>query len=382
MAGRKATHGGGSLWLPLLLLFPLALRAEGGKALTVIPAMELAYSSNLFLDSSQYAATFLAPAVDLEWQKGDLSLFLSADQRIFRESSDLNTSGATLGATFARALTPRTTIIVSPDFSLEQFRGEFTYLDSNTFALALGVKHYFRPQVFSRLTAEVSAARFSSEPAFDHSRLTLQAETSLFFQSQTTVRLQAGFNWLRFPSVPLDSQSLAPEPVEPMNGRAGRRRSGTVTQIFSFAYGLPYASLRLAQGIGPAVGLFAEFQRRWLADDLAPLAALANDEWAMPGTGDTFTWDGERWSAGLKAPLAGFDLAVDAAFLRKAYPGFSTADGGVDRRDRQFLVRVLVERSIGRLDVSMRTELRRNESSDERFRYRMVAVRLGLGYTF
>lgn len=382
----------------LLLLAALALGAESG--LTISPYLDYNYSSNVFWNVNQVADHSVSPGVDLDWRLDGLSFFLSADGRFYNENTYLNSALAVGGFSWVKVLSPRTSLFVSPDFTLTRHDDDLSFLDTDVPGLSLGVKQVLSGRLFGRLGVSARYSDYTDEDSYDRARLAAFVELSAFFPSQTTLRVTAGLNYLRFPHVavyeePADGAPSGSSGNGQPNGRGGPSRpvtpadSGTTASSVVLAIPQPYVIARVAQGIGFTTGVYAEFMLRRNQDALQGLQALAASEWALEQTDDDFFWEGERLSVGLKTEaVLGLEIAIDVSQVKKHYKGIEALDldglpiqPWATREDTLSQASLRMSKRLRRADLSAAVTYRRNDSNDLYFQYDFLTISAGVQFS-
>ena len=381
----------------LLLLAALALGAESG--LTISPYLDYNYSSNVFWNVNQVADHAVSPGLDLDWRFDGLSFFLSADGRFYNENAYLNSALAVGGFSWVKVLSSRTSLFVSPEFTLTRHDDTLSFLDTNVPGLSLGIKQVLSGRLFGRLGVSARYSDYTNEDSYDRARLAAFVELSAFFPSQTTLRVTAGLNYLRrFPHVavyPAPAGAPAGSSGNGLpNGRGGPSRpvtpadSGTTPSSVVLAIPQPYVIARVAQGIGFTTGVYAEFMLRRNQDALQGLQALAASEWALEQTDDDFFWEGERLSVGLKTEaILGLEIAIDVSQVKKRYKGIEALDlDGLPiqplatREDTLSQASLRLGKRLRRAELSTAVTYRRNGSNDLYFQYDFLTISAGVQF--
>ena len=225
-------------------------------------------------------------------------------------------------------------------------------------------------------------------------------ELSAFLPSQTTLRVTAGLNYLRFPHITVSGASADGTPYGnggngQQNGRGGPTRpvtpadDGTAPSSVVLAIPQPFVIARVAQGIGFTSGVYAEFMLRRNQDPLQGIQALAASEWALEQTDDDFFWEGTRLSLGLKTEaLLGLEISLDLSLLDKKYRGIDALDldgrpiqPPATRADTLSQASLRISKRLHRTDFSTALTYRRNESNDLYFQYDFLTISAGLQFT-
>ena len=381
-----------------LFLAALALGAEGKFSLS--PYLDYNYSSNVFWNVNQVADHAFSPGLELGFSAGDLELYLTADGRFYQEYSELNSMLVAGGLNWIKVFSPHTSLFVSPDFMLARYSGDLAFLDTHAPGVVLGIKQVLSKGLFGRLGLSARYTDYLREDSYDRVRLGLFGELSAFFPSQTTLRLSAGMNILRFPHVALANAADGEDPPgssgagpgDPRGGHYGPPSPATGaagSSAVPLSIPQPYAVARIAQGLGYKTGVFAELMLRRNLDPLQGIQAIAASEWALEQTDDDFFWEGSRLWLGVKTEaVLGLDIALDLFLLRKTYDGIEALDlDGIPllplatRADTLTQAALRVGKRFGRLDLSASAAYRRNRSNDLYFRYEFLTISAGMQFS-
>jgi hypothetical protein len=380
----------------LFLLAALALGAE--SRFSISPYLDYNYSSNIFWNVNQVADHSFSPGLDLDWRLGDLDLFISADGRFYHENSYMNSARVAGGFSLVKVVSSRTSFFVSPDVTITRSDKDLSFLDTNIPGITLGIKQVLSGRLFGRLGLSARYSDYINEDSYDRARLAAFLDLSAFFPSQTTLRLTAGLNYLRFPHVavyedPADGTSSGGGNGQ-MNGRGGSIRplaptdSGAAPSSVVLAIPQPYVVARVAQGIGFTTGVYAEVMLRRNLDALEGIQAIAASEWALEQTDDDFFWEGERLSIGLKTEaVLGLEIALDLSRIQKRYRGIEALDlDGLPvqplatREDTLSQASLRIAKRIRRTGLSAAVSYRRNGSNDLYFRYDFLTITAGVQF--
>lgn len=436
MRSRTKDKNTGRAWLSLcFILFWGTLPGAAESKLTLSPYMDYSYSNNIFWDSSNIGDTTVSPGLGLDFATRSFNLFLNADGKVYHSNNQLNSSMFSGGFSIYKMISKRSSLFVSPDLSLVQFQGDMSAMNSLIPGLSVGVKHMFADHLFGRLGLNIRHSNYLNEDSYDRLRLGAFWEMSTFFKTQTTIRLTLGVNYLVFPHIatmvaattgaigareaapaatasieprnrrgypdptPPDPPSppLPPEPVPPgpdvptdPSVPGPEMTTTLVPATIDLSIPQPYIALRIAQGIGFKTGLIAEFLYRKNQRALQGIQAISATEWALEQIDEDFFWEGTRLALGIKTEaIPGLEVSVDVSASAKRYLGINALDLDGNpiqpeafRSDTMAQVNAAVSRSFGRLDVSLRSSYRKNDSNDPYFRYDFIAFTCGIGYAF
>ncbi len=395
----------------ILFLWGAVLAAE--SRLTLSPYFDFSFSDNIFWDRSRVGDTILSPGVSLDLSANSWNFFLNADGRIYQKNDYLNSALVSGGATFIKVFSSRTSLFVSPEFSLTRYGGSISFLNTATPGIAIGLKHALSDQVSGRLGVGLRYSDYLNEDSYDRYRLAAFLELNAFFRTQSSVRLTLGMNYQLFPHIAIQVAAPAafpaalaggldpgsgtgssyhrgvPAPGQPGPGSippvAEPQVDGTAT-VIDLSIPQPYATIRIAQGIGYKTGFVAEFMVRKSLAPLEGIQAIAASEWALEQTDEDFFWEGGRLSLGIKTEaLLGLEISVDLSFFKKEYPGIVALDlDGVTiqppsyRSDTLAHANVRMAKRLRSLILFVRGGYRKNHSNDLYFQYDFLTISAGM----
>lgn len=404
----------GRAWLSLCLflaLFPSSAAAANNISIT--PYLDYNYSSNIFWDSSAVSDSTFSPGLGFNFATRQFNFFLNADSKIYQSNNYLNQSTIYGGFNFFKMLSARSSLFLSPDFSLNQFKGDMSYLNTAIPSLAVGLKHIFSAQIYSRIGLSLRHSNYLEEGSYDRWRMAAFWEMSAFFRTQTTLRLTLGVNYLFFPhivteipaatsaSVEVEETAAAAVATEMLYRRGNpdlsnpsqpHPESDTEPAIISTTTELelpqPFIVLRAAQGLGYKSGLVAEVQFRKNRNLVQSFDALIIDEWAMQQMDEDFFWQGTRLSLAFRTEaILKMDIAIDFSYFLKQYDGLEALDMNGDpilpqafRADRLSQVTLKIAKSFGNFGFYLTGSYRKNVSNDLYFHYDFYTISAGLDY--
>lgn len=398
-----------SLSLCLLLAFLPNLSMAANNNISIAPYLDFNYSGNIFWDSSAVSDSTFSPGLELNFASRQFNLFLTADGKIYRSNDYLNQSTIYGGFNFYKVLSARSTFFLSPDFSLTQFKGDMSYLNTAIPSLAVGLKHIFSTQLYSRISLNLRHSNYLEENSYDRLRMAAFWEMSAFFKTQTTLRLTLGMNYLFFPHIftempaatvasdphhrrgnpnpPTPVPPTPPTPPDPPNPQPESQIS-TVPATIALSIPQPFFVFRVAQGLGYKTGLIAEIQIRKNPNRVQSFDALVIDEWALQQMDEDFFWQGTRLSLAFRTEaILKMEIAMDFSFFLKQYDGMEALDmDGVPilsqafREDRLSQVSLKIAKSFGNFGFYITGSYRKNLSNDLYFRYGFYTISTGLDY--
>lgn len=382
----------------ILFLGGVSLSAE--SRFSISPYVDYGYSDNIFWDRSRVGDLILSPGLGLDIGTNSWKLFLNADGQVYRDNDYLNSILVSGGASFFKVFSPRTSLFVSPEFSLTRYGDSVSFLDTAVPGIAIGVKHALSERIFSRVGLGFRYSNYLNEDSYDRFRLATFLELSTFFPTQTTLRFTLGMNYLLFPHIdaasaratgfppPLGAGYDAPPDHRPSHSSSPISPSNSES-IVDLALLQPHVIVRLAQGLGFKTGIVAEIMYRKNRDPLQGIQALAASEWTLEQTDEDFFWQGTRFSAGIKTEsLLGLEIAVDLAFFKKEYPGIEALDlDGIPiqplsyRSDSLAQANAHIAKKLGTFSLYVNAGYRQNKSNDLYFQYDLYTIAGGVEFS-
>ena len=422
----------GRAWLSLCLLLTLLPKsATAADNISITPYLDFNYSNNIFWDSTAVSDSTFRPGLELNLDTRRFNFFLNADGKIYQSNDYLNQSTLYGGFNFFKVLSARSTLFLSPDFSLTSFKGDMSYLNTAIPSLAVGLKHFFSGQLYSRIGLNLRHSNYLEQDSFDRLRLAAFWEMNAFFRTQTTLRLTLGMNYLFFPHIfsempvaasasgrveetaaavvaadphyrrgnpdpptPVPptppSPPLPPTPPNPPDPPAPQPEPqiSTVSITSTLSIPQPFFVFRIAQGLGYKTGLIAEVQIRKNPNRVQNFDALIIDEWALQQMDEDFFWQGTRLSVAIRTEVVSkMEIALDFSYFLKQYEGLEALDmDGAPilpqafRQDRLSQVTMKIARSFGNFGFYLTGSYRKNISNDLYFRYGFYTISAGLDY--
>jgi hypothetical protein len=401
------------------------LLTSAASKISVTPYLDYNYSTNIFWDYSAVKDSVFSPGLNLNLAASQFNFFLSSDNNIYQSNDYLNQSMIFGGLNYSKILSTRTSLFLSADLGLTQFKDDMSYLNTVIPSLAIGLKQVLSAHVYSRIGLNLRHSDYTGEASFDRWRMTAFLELSAFLKTQTTLRLTCGLNYLYFPHVAMEvplavsaSMKIKPETIASSTAGAGHRRHTPdppgqdipspsppspdpsdpqpesqitfVSTTIDLSIPQPFVMFRVSQGLGYKTGLIAEIHYRKNRDLVQRFDPLAVDEWALQQMDEDFFWQGTRFSFALKTEaILKLQIAVDFSYFLKQYDGLDALDMNGDpivpqafRTDRLTQVIMKIEKSSGQLSCYLAGGYRKNISNDLYFQYGSYTISMGLDYGF
>lgn len=396
----------------LVLLLGLMLMLTGrlaAKNLNIGIDYNGYYSDNIFMNASaitDYVSQFHA-GIDLSAKK--FNFYLDADGGIYKDNPEFNTFNIEPGMEFLHNLNGRNAVQVTLGYAVLNYKELFSDFNYSGPKLQANLKIYTAGQFILKGGYDFESRDYPNYDSFDFLNHKAFLEISRFFKSQTTVRLQAGFNYRYYPHIVqnLDfgddynyfdnkkSQGQwkhkGPGPHSPSDPADPSDPSGPDELIYD-SMGIPnvYGSLSVVQGFGTRVGITGEAELRKNFRGLDDADALIKNSYIIYPYNDDYLWDGSRFSLTIKIVLfKTFAVEGAVSYADKNYPGVYVmdADGNVkepavEREDSLLLYTLKLSKKIGKLDIFAGIRFRDNTSTDDYFLYNMLTISAGIGYYF
>ena len=271
------------------LLFSVSLQAQ------VIPSAHLysTYTDNLFLSNSRKADWINLAFVDLDYSfNEDFGLFYSGSAHIFNENDDLFNHLHQVGLSFARPLGELGSLYAGSEVGLRLDRPLYDYrsfLQARAFASA---KLYLRPDLLAHASYALRRQDYINAKDYSYYEQNFKARLTHFLPTHTTLQLAGELGWKTHIAAVEDLSFIDFE----IPARFGQDR-----HIVQWV-----ASAKLAQSIGPDIGLQIEWRRRIpLSGDSRYLGTLfynPDDDLFD----DRYSYSGQHFTSSLKylAPWA------------------------------------------------------------------------------
>jgi len=387
----------------LVLLLGLVLMLTGrlaAKNLNIGIDYNGYYSDNIFMNASaitDYVSQFHA-GIDLSAKK--FNFYLDADGGIYKDNPEFNTFNIEPGMAFLHHLNGRNAVRVTFGYAVLDYKELFSDFNYHGPKFQANLKIYTAGQFILEGGYDFESRGYPNYDSFDFLNHKAFLEISRFFKSQTTLRLQAGFNYRYYPHIVQNLDfgddynyfdNTKSQGKWMHKGPGPHSPSGTDQLIYG-SMGIPnvYGTLSIVQGIGPRVGIAGEAELRKNFRGLDDADALIKNSYIIYPYNDDYLWDGTRFSLAVKIVLfkaLGVEGAV--SYADKNYPGVYVMDAGgnvvepaVEREDSLLLYTLKLSKKIGKLDIFAGIRRRENTSTDDYFHYDMLTISAGIGYYF
>ena len=384
---------GGKKFLLLLFLILLTLFGYSDDEkfkLQIYPYLDYVYTTNVFWDSTEVSDNILSPGVEIDYSSNNMNFYLDANGMFYTNNNYLNYYSFMSGVELFKSLGGRDILYVHPTISINSFNYELSYLNNISESLTLGFKKYITKSFLFKAGFQAENKNYSSYDSYDHLKASSFVEVNKFLQTQTTIRIKAGLNYLYFPHIYETEEYLQIVPNPHNRGRGSSERTIIVENSYSLYLPIFHSTFRIAQSIGTLSGVLFEYNfRKQLVSDKA-IPDLSVDEWVLTKMNDNFFWDGSRISFALKTTkLFKTTIAAEFSYYAKTYNGIYVRDlvgevilPGEYRKDTMYQATFNINRSFGKLNLYIKTILRDNNSNDNFFNYNLFTIIGGIDYNF
>lgn len=294
------------------LLFSAPLQAQ------IIPSAHLysTYTDNLFLSNSRQADWINLAFIDLDYSLNeDFGLFYSGSAHLFNENDDLFNHLHQVGLSFARPFGDTGSLYAGSEVGLRLDRPLYDYrsfLQARAFASA---KVYLRPTLLAHASYALRRQDYINAADYSHYEQNFKARLTRFLPTHTTLQLAGELGWKTHIEA-VDELSFVDFEVP--------ARFGQDRHLLQWV-----ASAKLAQSIGPDMGLQIEWRKRIaLSGDSRYLGALfynPNDDLFD----DRYSYSGQQFKSTLKY-LAPWGATLQSTLEREtrsysSRPAYDTA---------------------------------------------------------
>lgn len=364
------------------------------------------YSDNLFMNASMiddYTSQF---RTSLDLSVKQLNIYLEASAGVYAENPEFNSVYLHPGIQFVHILKGRNALYLSLSYHILNYRELYVDFNYTGPEFEAGLKLYTGPQALAKMGYKFESRNYPNYDSFDFQNHNLFLQFNRFFDSQTTIRLQAGLNYRYYPHIvegfdfgenydylQMQNNQYKGHQKGPHMGGHGGGHNGTPQTGYSHtSLSVPnlYIQLRIVQGIGTRLGITGEGEYRHNFQGLENLDALIKNAYTIYPLNDDFLWQGYRLGFRLKW-IVFKDISIQGrvGYYDKGYPGIPALDQdgnpvepGMDRQDELLLYALAVSKKINRLDLALNLEYRDNQSNDKYFHYSVLAISAGIGYYF
>ncbi len=381
-------------------LFPILLLASAvmAGADTFSLSINQHEAKNVFQTSTPVSDRISSFGLFYGKDSGGLSLMSEAHYSLFHQNTALSFGDVSFGFDYIKPASTKSAFYLAARGSGNLYRESYRAFSSLAFDLAGAFKTYLAPTSILNLQWRGDYWSFR-DPLFDFMSQVLSLSLDKFFQSRTTVKVEAGWKVKYFLHPYL---STPPEPLALLSSGAGGSMGDGGTRYqggsgFVPRYnpagggaGIGNASLGLllAQGLGERVGLSLSGLKQWNLSGENPFLSIEEFYFVQNPSSDDFSWEGWTASAVVSAALPGdFELKIGYTYADKEYPGVEviSAEGeptGFIRNDRRELLEGRLEKSFPRLTLFLAYSRVVSRSNDPLFEWRSPFLQGGIEWSF
>ncbi|MEN8154610.1 MAG: hypothetical protein ABFR75_11375 [Acidobacteriota bacterium] len=336
------------------------------------------YSNNVFLNSTAIEDYVSVISADVNYTDKNLNFYLDADVNLFRENPDFNSFRVEPGIEYLKYLKGRNYIYFNLGYSFLNYNESFTDFNYNGPFVQFGVKYYLSASMLMKTGYNFQYRDYPNFSSFDFQNHTFFVEINKFFRSQTTIRIQSGLNYRTYPHI----ASLETDMAGNFIYNDEETNSMNVPNFYSL--------LRVSQGIGTRLGLFAEAEVRKNFRGMENGDTLINNSYVIYPYNDNYLWDGSRITLGVRfIPFSEISITGKYSYFRKDYPGIMVMnedgiilDPSLERSDQLSQFSFSLSKKFKSLDLYFNSVFRDNGSNDSFFEYNMLTLSAGVRYYF
>ena len=357
------------------------------------------YSDNIFMNASNVKDYLAGLQAELNFSQKRFNLYLEASADIYADNPGYNSFHIEPGIEYLHPLKGRDVLYLGVGYILLQYRDLYTDFNNSGPLFQAGIKLYTSSQMFLKAGLHSQSRNYSNFESFDFFNHSLFAELNRFYKSQTTLRLQAGFNYRYYPHI-ADSYDFGAGYNYYHNGAShgkgnpnmGGHPQSPTAHTMSVSSG--YALVGIDQGIGTRLGLTGEIEFRQNLRALDPGSAdiLIKNAYILYPLNDDYLWAGLRLMLQFKMvlfhPLV-LSLEARVSYFNKNYPGVLIMDEEgnpveplTERADSLLFSSLKVSKKFKNWEIFTHLSYRNNHSHDDYFFYKMLTISAGMGYTF
>ncbi len=362
----------------LIITLFLSLLTVRGEEFNVGVELNSYYTSNIFLNSTAIEDYVSVISAEINYTKDTVNVYLDADVNLFMENPDFNSFSVEPGIEYLKYLKGRNYLYINLGYSFLNYSEFFTDFNYSGPFAQVGLKYYLSATMLLKTGYNFQYRDYLNFPSFDFQNHTLFIELNKFFRSQTTIRIQSGLNYRHYPHVATLETDFTgnifynDEITNPMN-------------VPNF-----YSLLRVSQGIGTRIGLFAEFEIRKNFRGLEHGETLINNSYVIYPYNDNYLWDGNKFTMGIRfIPFAEISVTGKYSYFQKNYPGIMVMDEegiviepATERNDILSKYSFSISKKFRNIDLYFNSVFRYNRSEDSFFDYNMLILSAAIRYYF
>lgn len=353
------------------------------------------YSDNIFINATQvkdYVSQFHA---DFNYSIKNFNIYLDAAAGVYADNPEFNSFTMEPGFEWFHSLKKRNSLYLNFNYTVLSYKELYTDFNYQGPRFQANVKFHTSQASIVKAEYVFELRNYANYESFDFSNHSAFVEINRFFKTQTTLKLQAGFNYRYYPHIAADydfGDNYNYYERHKHQGKGPHHPGGGQRQFQTYPIGIPNlrGMVHITQAMGTRLGITGEAEVRRNFRGLDNAETLIKNAYILYPFNDDYLWDGLRLSLGLKT-VPWKDVSVEGSFsyFDKRYRGVYIMDAAgnikepaVERADSLLLYTFKVSKKIGKFDVFAHLSYRDNDSNDDYFFYKMVTISFEIGYYF
>lgn len=382
----------------LIILLGLMLMLTGrlaSKNLSIGTSYNGYYSNNIFMNASAVTDYVSQLQAEVNFSTKKLSFYLDTSADIYKDNTEFNSFNIEPGIEFIHYLKGRSAIYLTLSYMVLDYKELFSDFNYTGPRFQANLKLHTTSRTILKAGYLFEYRNYPSYESFDFHNHRAFVEFNRFFKSQTTLRLQVGFNYRYYPHIAADydfGDNYNYYERHKHQGKGPHHPGGGQRQFQTYPIGIPNlrGMVHITQAMGTRLGITGEAEVRRNFRGLDNAETLIKNAYILYPFNDDYLWDGLRLSLGLKM-VPWKDISVEGSFsyFDKRYRGIYIMDAAgnikepaVERADSLLLYTFKVSKKIGKFDVFAHLSYRDNDSNDDYFFYKMVTISFEIGYYF
>ena len=389
--------------LIILLALMVTLTARlVSKDIDVGTDYNVLYSDNIFMNASSVTDYVSQLQAEINFSMKKLSFYLDATADLYRDNGEFNSFQLEPGVEFMQYLKGRSAIYLTLSYILLDYKELFSDFNYSGPRIQANLKLHTTSNAVLKAGYVFEYRNYPNYESFDFFNHKAFVEFSRFFKSQTSLAVQAGFNYRFYPHIVQDFDfgddydyydRTKSQGKWKNQGKGPGQNNPPANNNYQYnSMGIPnlYGLLTVTQSLGTRLGITAETEIRKNFRGLDDADALLKNSYIIYPHNDDYLWDGVRLSLNVKLLLFNnFALQGKISYYDKNYRGVYVmdADGVVvepvtEREDSVLLYSAKISKKFGKLDAYANVSYRDNTSTDDYFLYNMLTISTGIGYYF
>ena len=362
------------------------------------------YNDNIFMNATQVADYLSALQTDLNLTLNKFNLYLSASADLYADNPGYNSFYIEPGVELLYPLKGRNNIYLGVGYSILNYKELYTDFNYSGPIIQAGIKLNTSPRTLLKAGFRFQSRNYTDYESFDYIDSSTLVEFKTLFKTQTTVRLQTGFNYRYYPHIVDDYdfeegynyfQNQAShgkgkgKPGNPPNQQNQHNQSYT---YHSLAIPSFYGIIGIDQGLSTRLGISgeAEYRQHFRDLDYGSAETLIKNAYILYPLNDDYLWKGTRLTLRLNVVLfrqLAISLEGKVSYFDKQYPGIYVMDAEGnpsqplrEREDSLLHYMLKASKTIGKLELLSEFTYRHNKSNDNYFFYDLLTISVGIGY--